>query len=86
MSLEVEEIYLNPFHPSPGRIALSHAPTNPLEIAVDPIGGPAQVYGVDFLMSGQEIVWVDASIPNSDIKEVLDGGVGVTLRVVYERD
>jgi len=84
MALEVEEIDLTPYRVA-GKVALSFTPLNPSEVAVDPLGGPAQVYGVDFLVVGNELVWTDGAIPSSDINEVLNAPHDVTVRVLYER-
>jgi hypothetical protein len=64
------------------RVSLSHVPTNPTEVAVDPIGGPAQVLGVDFVVEGRDLIW---DLPTSDIKRIVSQGYRVILRVIYER-
>jgi hypothetical protein len=33
-------------------IVLGYPPTRPIDVAVDPVGGPAQVYGMDFVAYG----------------------------------
>jgi hypothetical protein len=60
------------------------------DIAVDPIDGPAQRYGIDFGVTYQGVTAAVAlNLDNSDIKEVMNnyaahGVTGVlTLRVLY---
>ena len=81
MKMEVEE------HDVTGnittlRVALNYTPVYSTEVAVDPIGGPAQVYGTDFFVDGKYLSW---DLPTSTIKEVIAGGYNVVLRVIYER-
>lgn len=64
-------------------VTLLYTPMNPLEVAVDPTGGPAQVYGADFTVAGNVLAW--GSLPNSDIKKNMDLGYDIELRVMYER-
>jgi len=64
------------------RVLLNYIPTNPSEVAVDPIGGPAQVYGTDFSVDGQTLSW---DLTNSDIKAVVLLGIPVVLRVIYDK-
>jgi hypothetical protein len=80
MRMEVEEI--NVTGSTTHRVELSYTPTNPTEVLVDPIGGPAQVLGTDFIVEGKYLVW---DLPASDIKGVVSAGFNVVLRVVYER-
>lgn len=69
-----------------GEITLAYAPVSPTEVAVDPIGGPAQVYGEDFTVSGETLTW---NIVGSDILQVVTEGVSIgyntTVRIMYER-
>ncbi len=81
MVMEVEELNITGI--TAGRVNLTYTPVNPNEVAVDPIGGPAQVMGTDFVVEGKALVW---DLPNSDIKQVLGGGYNVVLRVIYERN
>lgn len=88
MAFEVEEIDLTE-HRAAGKIALKYTPLLVEEVAVDPIGGPAQVYQEDFIIVESDLVWDHPDIPDSDIKSVLGSettpGVDVTVRVMYER-
>lgn len=81
MAWEVEQIDVTPFK-AIGKCTLLHTPIKPTEVCVDPDGGPAQMYGRDFVVSGNELSW---NIPASDIKGVLADGYSVSLRVQYER-
>lgn len=80
MALQIEEHDLtnNTAH----AVELVYTPLNPAEVAVDPFGGPAQVYGVDFLITGKTL---DFSLDSSDIKAIVDQGTSVVIRVLYER-
>jgi hypothetical protein len=62
-------------------VTLASTPLLPSEVAVDPVGGPAQVYGADFEVVGDKLRW---DIPGSDILRVVEGGFDTTLRVIYE--
>ena len=62
-------------------VALSNTPLLPSEVAVDPVGGPAQIYGADFIVTGNMLQW---NIVGSDIKRVVDGGYNTILRIIYE--
>lgn len=64
-------------------VTLLYTPVNPAEVAVDPTGGPSQVYGADFSVSSNVISW--GALPGSDIKKNIDLGYDVELRVMYER-
>lgn len=84
MAIEVEEIDITPYKVA-GKVALQYDPIPGTSVAVDPIGGPAQVEGEDFnlILETREITW---DLVDSDIKAVLDEDIDVILRVVYERD
>lgn len=84
MALVVEEIDITSFI-GDGRVTLEYTPSDPAEVAVDPVGGPAQVLGEDFIVVGNELIWDDPSIADSDIKGVLNDGYDVVLRVQYDR-
>lgn len=81
MKMEVEEI--NVTGSTTHRVNLQYTPVNPTEVAVDPIGGPAQVLGSDFIVEGKTLNW---DLPSSDIKQVVNAGYDVILRVIYERE
>ena len=81
MKMEVEEHDVTGI--TANRINLVYTPVNPNDVAVDPIGGPAQVMGIDFVVEGKVLNW---DLPNSDIKQVVAGGYNVVLRVIYERN
>lgn len=82
MALEVE--YFEDIGSLPGSsLSLNYVPILPDEVSVDPIGGPAQVYGVDFTVTGSTLSW---DLPGSDIKGVIDEGFVVNIRVMYERN
>lgn len=85
MALEVEEIDITPYHPSPGYVELAFSPVNANMVAVDPVGGPAQLVDRDFKVIGNQLIWNHGTLPLSDIKGVLDDGHNVVVRVVYER-
>lgn len=80
MAIEVEEVRItgNTAH----WVQLNSTPVNPTEVAVDPFGGPAQVYGVDFVVAGSILSW---DLPESDIKKVVAGGYDTKIRILYER-
>jgi hypothetical protein len=87
MAIEVEEIDVT--GSSTHNVTLTYTPLSPTEVAVDPVGGPAQVYGVDFEVTGQVLNW---DLPSSDIKQVVadnptgyPNGDPIVLRVLYER-
>lgn len=83
MALEVEYFEdIGNNHPS-GSLSLGYSPVLPDEVSVDPIGGPAQVSGVDFNVSGSTLTW---DLPSSDIKSVIAEGFVVNIRVMYERN
>ena len=65
------------------QVALAQVPLSPTEVAVDPVGGPAQVYGMDFTVAGNLLMW---SIAGSDIMRVVEDprNFTVILRVIYE--
>ena len=81
MKMEVEEYdvtgYIN------NQVTLNFTPSSAADVAVDPIGGPAQVLGIDFVVEGKILKW---DLPNSDIKQVVDDGYPVVLRVIYEHE
>lgn len=79
MALQVEEHVVT--GSTTHTLTLNKTPTNPSEVAVDPIGGPAQVYGSDFTVEGRTLSW---NLPNSDIKSVVLLGVPTVLRVIYD--
>lgn len=66
-------------------------PNGDYDIAVDPVGGPAQVQGVDFGITGISGVtgkYLSYNLKNSDIKDVREeylatGETGPVLRVLY---
>ena len=74
-------------------LTLMHPPSTGLDgaydIAVDPIGGPAQVLGVDYGITGSSETGVlTYNLANSDIKKVrmlnqLMGVTGPILRILY---
>jgi hypothetical protein len=64
-------------------VTLLYTPMNPSEVAVDPTGGPSQVYGADFTVSSNVLSW--GALANSDIKKNMDLGFDIELRVMYER-
>jgi hypothetical protein len=80
MAFQVEEFTLT--GSTSHTVALSAVPLNPSEVAVDPFGGPAQVYGSDYVISGQTL---DFSSPTSDIRLLVDQGYDVVIRVFYEK-
>lgn len=67
-----------------GFLLLTHTPLVPEEVIVDPVGGPAQVYGADFIVIGNALWWDHPSTPSSDITSVLQEAP-VELRIGYER-
>lgn len=81
MRMEVEEIDITGL--ASYSVALKYTPAYPTEVMVDPIGGPAQVQGVDFKVIGRTLSW---DLSSSDIKGVVSAGIPVVLRVVYERE
>lgn len=81
MRMEVEEIDITGM--AAFSVPLKYLPVYPTEVMVDPIGGPAQVIGVDFKVTGRTLSW---DLENSDIKGVASLGIPVVLRVVYERE
>lgn len=83
MAWEVEYINITGFK-NTGKCDLLYQPLHPAEVAVDPEGGPAQMYGADFIVRGRTLIWKDASLPHSDIFGVLEE-YPVKLRVQYER-
>lgn len=80
MALEVEEFTVT--GSVTHQVTLSYTPVNPVDVAVDPIGGPAQVYGTDFLVTGDVLTW---NLVGSDILQVVTDGYPTKLRVLYER-
>ena len=64
-----------------GQITLASTPAVPSEVAVDPVGGPAQRYGADFTVAGNILTW---NIPGSDILRVVTGGYPTIIRIIYE--
>lgn len=81
--------------PSDGLVWLDYnpstGPNSDYDIAIDPIGGPAQVQGVDFGLTGQNGItgkYLSYNLSNSDIKKVrseyvVSGETGPVLRVLY---
>ena len=63
------------------QITLSSTPLIPSEVAVDPVGGPAQIYGQDFSVAGNILSW---NIVGSDIQRVVEDGYTTVIRVIYE--
>lgn len=78
-----------------GLIPLTYTPTTgpneSYDIAIDPIGGPTQVQGVDFGITGivgETGKYLSYNLENSDIKSIreeyiLTGETGPVLRVIY---
>jgi hypothetical protein len=89
MSLEVDEIEIDAPAKAAGYVTLAYDPINPLSVAVDPLGGPAQVYGVDFeVLNVKEVHWGSAAVSaTSSIKSVVDAAAADSqvLRIIYER-
>jgi hypothetical protein len=83
MALQTE--YVENVQSTPGYVTLQYTPLNANEVSFDPIGGPAQVLGQDYLVIGNRLYWDHASIPSSDIKEVVLGGFVIDARIMYER-
>jgi hypothetical protein len=82
MAIEVEQITLTPGIISARKLTLTHTPVSSTEVAVDPIGGPAQEYGVDYSVSLNEVSWGIGS----DIDSIANTpGSTVILRIIYER-
>lgn len=69
----------------------STGPNGDYDIAIDPVGGPAQVQDVDFGLTGTNGVtgkYLSYNLADSDIKSVrqeniLSGETGPILRVLY---
>ena len=80
MSMQVEEHVVT--GSTSHNLTLNYIPSSPTDVAVDPITGPAQAYGSDFVVNGRILSW---DLPNSDIKGVISLGVPVTLRVIYDK-
>jgi hypothetical protein len=87
MALEVEKITLDATDISNGYISLTYTPVDVGEVAVDPTGGPAQILSYDFIVVGNQVIWDHVTIPNSDMKQVIDGGTWTPMefRIIYER-
>ena len=85
MAFEVETRTITAQEKTNGYLNLAYTPLVPDVVSVDPEGGPAQEYGRDYFVTGTTLYWSHTSIPDSDIKGVLDGGYPVTLRIMYER-
>lgn len=74
-------------------LILKHPPSTGVggyfDVAVDPIGGPAQVLGVDYGITGSELTGIlTYNLTGSDIKSVREmyqstGETGPILRVLY---
>lgn len=60
-------------------VTLSNTPLNADKVMLDPVGGPAQQYGVDFTVSGTTLSW--ASLGLDGILEE-----GDVLRISYMVD
>jgi hypothetical protein len=77
-------------------IVLKHPPStgadNAFDVAVDPIGGPAQRLGADYGVTGSQFTGIlTYNLVNSDIKSVrqqyqISGETGPILRVLYNYD
>ena len=58
------------------------------EVVVDPIGGPAQVIGTDYKVTGIGGNFVlDIGVTGSDFYRIFEspGVTGMTIRVIYDR-
>ncbi len=58
------------------------------EVIVDPIGGPAQVIGTDYRVTGVASNYVlDIGMTGSDFYRIfqIPGVTGTTVRVIYDR-
>lgn len=81
--------------PNDGLLWMTYNPTTgpngDYDIAVDSVGGPAQVQGVDFAITGTNGVtgkYLSYNLEDSDIKNVreeylVSGETGPVLRVIY---
>ena len=85
MAFEVETRIITAQEKGDGHLTLAYTPLVPDVVSVDPEGGPAQEYNRDYFVNGTTLYWDDHSIPDSDIKSVIDEGYTVTLRIMYER-
>ena len=82
MPIEVEQIDLTPVMIAARQVVLAYTPASTTEVAVDPIGGPAQEYGVDYSASSNVVSWGIGS----DIDSIANTpGSTVVLRIIYER-
>jgi hypothetical protein len=70
----------------------STGPNSTFDIAVDPIGGPAQVLGIDYGITGSLLTGIlTYNLEDSDISTIrqiyqLRGDTGPILRVLYNYD
>jgi hypothetical protein len=78
-SVPVEEtITLNTTHISNKYVTLSYTPVNVSEVVVVPVGGPMQIYGDDYTVTGNSLSWQARG---------MDGvlSVGDKLHISYRR-
>jgi len=81
MAVLVEQIELTVGMISARQLTLGDTPLTNTEVSVDPIGGPAQEYGVDFSVTGSIVSWD----PGSDIDSIANTPLTtVILRIIYE--
>ena len=65
-------------------VELNGNPSDPREVSVDPMSGPAQIIDVDFGVTGSSPTLVTWDLPSSDIK-VVAVDHDVRLRIMYEK-